>query len=238
MRPPPLPDPAAFARWGPDVIQQVQDGIVVCDKPSGLPTTGRDLADLNCLQALVMARLRRTRIWAIHQLDADTSGLVLMASRKAQVEEWGAHLRRGEKRYLAVVRGRWEGGPRTIEAAIGERIEGHARFPAVRKEGKPARSQVRPLGIGPAASLVEVRIETGRTHQVRLHLAHVGHPILGERLHVHPPCDRAPRQALHAWRIDLPGTPLPRLEAPLPADLRALLDAEGIHWEKAPTELT
>lgn len=83
----------------------------------------------------------------------------------------------------------------------------------------------------PAFAWVEVGLETGRQHQVRLHLAHVGHPLVGEPLHREPPCELHPRQALHAWRLTLPATPTMAaldLMAPIPRDLIALAVRLGL----------
>jgi len=212
-----------------DPVRVEHDGVLVCDKPPGLPTSGRDLSDPLCLQGLVMARRRRRKVWAVHQLDQDTSGLVLLALRKPLVPAVGGWLQRGTKTYLAVVHGRVS-GPRRIDAPIGWRHAGGRRFPAIAADGRAARSHVTPRATSDHHSLVEVEIETGRTHQVRLHLAHLGHPLVGERLHRAPPCGRHPRHALHAWRLALPDAPPPLqgLEAPLPPDLLGLLAALGL----------
>jgi 23S rRNA-/tRNA-specific pseudouridylate synthase len=93
--------------------------------------------------------------------------------------------------------------------------------PELTPEGDPA----------PAFSWVEVALETGRQHQVRLHLAHLGHPLVGEPLHREPPCELHPRQALHAWRLTLPATPTMAaldLVAPIPGDLIALAIRLGL----------
>ena len=122
------------------------------------------------------------------------------------------------------------GQPRTIRAPIGWRRDGRKRFPTVAPDGRPATSHVEPLDVRGGRTLVAVRIETGRTHQVRLHLAHLGHGILGDRLHGGAAGAGHPRQALHAWTLDLPAAPAPlqRLCAPIPKDLRTLLDTLGL----------
>lgn len=93
--------------------------------------------------------------------------------------------------------------------------------PALGADGSPV----------PAFAWVEVGLETGRQHQVRLHLAHIGHPLVGEPLHREPPCELHPRQALHAWRLTLPATPpMAALDllAPIPSDLTALAVRLGL----------
>ena len=226
---PPLPSPAPTAAHA-DPVLLAHAGVLVCNKPAGLAATGRDLSDPACLQGLLMARRQRAKIWAVHQLDQDTSGLILFVERKALVQEVGGWLQSGDKRYLALVHGRLGPGSIRVSAPIGERTQGGRRFPALAAEGRPASSVVRALSVGPAHSLVEVRIETGRTHQVRLHLLSLGHPLVGERLHRQPPCTLHPRQALHAWRLRLPQAPGPlsALQAPIPDDLVSLADRLGL----------
>lgn len=202
------------------------DGVCVIDKPWGLPSTGRDLDDPDCAQAWVRRVLGKRRVWAVHQLDKDTSGLNVFVWKKSLVEPWTQRLKQGQKHYLAVVRGRFPSRARTCEAPIGFRNEGHKRFPALRSDGKPAKTWLAALSVNDKASLVEARPTTGRTHQVRLHLAHVGHPLLGEPLHVQPPCTRHHRHALHAWKLDLPD--LGVIEAPPAPDLVDLVKKQGL----------
>ncbi len=102
------------------------EGLVVVDKPAGLPTTGRDLGDPGCVQHALAAQLRRPvrKVWAVHQLDRFTSGVCLFVRRKALVQVWQAHLRAGRKRYLALVHGvpGWEteqvDAPLRVEQAV------------------------------------------------------------------------------------------------------------------------
>lgn len=222
------PDPAAYEHWPASVVQIVfpDAGLVVAEKPAGLPSTGRTVDDPDCLQALLRARLRRPRVWAVHQLDTNTSGLNLFVLRKEAVAEWAARLRwPTRKTYLAIARGRWD-GPSRIEEPIGTvaftAADGTRRGrPGVASDGQPAATRVRLLQATADASLLELTLETGRTHQVRVHLAHHGHPLVGEALHVEAPCHRAPRHLLHAWRVTFPawrGRPWSRLEAALPQD--------------------
>lgn len=220
-----LPDPGPTSAL-PDPVLVEHDGVVVCDKPPGLPSTGRSLADPWCLQALLMVRRRRSKVWAAHQLDQQTSGVNLFVLRKALVAEAAGWLRAGTKRYLAVVHGRVE-APRTVDAPLGRVARGGRQMAAVTPRGKPSRSTISPISCGADASLVEVTLHTGRTHQARLHLAHIGHPVLGEQLHRSPPCVRHERHALHAWQLSLPHAPPPlrTLRAPLPSDLLALCAA-------------
>jgi 23S rRNA-/tRNA-specific pseudouridylate synthase len=205
------------------LIIRNEDGLVVVDKPWGLPSTGRDLADPRSVQAWLQRTLRRDKVWAVHQLDQDTSGLNLFVLRKPLVPAWSERLAAGRKTYLAIVHGR--AAPTSIEAPIGVRREGAKTFPTIRPDGDAAVTEIEVVASTDTASLVVARPRTGRTHQVRLHLAHVGHPLFGEKLHRRPPCDAHPRHALHAWRVQAGDA---ALEAPPPDDFRALAARLGL----------
>ena len=104
-------------------------------------------------------------------------------------------------------------------------------MPMIDPTARPARSRVRFLASNNGFALVEVVTETGRTHQVRLHLAAIGHPLVGEHLHRDPPCLAHPRHALHATRLDFQATatrPALSLVAPFPADLADLAARLGL----------
>ncbi len=201
-------------------------GVVVVDKPPGLETSGRTLDDPRTVQHRLAAQLKR-RVWAVHQLDRDTSGVLVFVRRRSLVATWQEELRRGRKIYLAICHGRVPFDERRIDAPL--RYDEARRRWEVGSGGREACSIVRTLARGEDASLVEVELVTGRTHQARVHLAHVGHPLLGERRYREPPSTAHPRQALHAARIELAdGT---RFEAPLPEDLRALAGRLGLALE-------
>lgn len=205
------------------------------DKPAGLPSTGRDLDDPACVQGWLMETLGRRKIWAVHQLDRDTTGLNLFVTKKPLVARLSETLRAGTKTYLALSGGPGFHGERTVTVPIGRRRVGRRWLPALGgapgvEQEKAALSSVRTVSASTQGSLLRVRIETGRSHQVRLHLLSLGHPICGESQHLQPPDSSAPRLLLHAWTLDLPGVPEPLrgLRSPLPADFRAALRARGL----------
>ena len=142
-----------------------------------------------------------------------------MKEFKRQMESPEAH-----KRYLAVGHGAPDWSQQTVHAPIGLVDE---RSLGVHPDGKSAHSEFQVLSRGSDAALVEARIFTGRTHQIRIHLAHLGHPLIGEGWYRDPPSREHPRQALHAWKMAL--EPLP-LEAPVPGELRALMRARSLQW--------
>lgn len=195
-------------------------GLVAVDKPPGIETAGRTPDDPRALQAQLAAWLR-ARVWAVHQLDRDTSGVNLFVRKRSLVAPTQDRLKRGRKFYLAICHGELS-APREVDAPL-------AYDPAAQRwrigPGKDARSRLCPLAWTERASLVEIELLTGRTHQARVHLASIGHPLVGERRYHDPPCALHARHALHAARIELDGL---SLHAPWPDDLRALAARLGL----------
>lgn len=204
-----------------------EDGVVVVDKPPGLESTGRTPDDPGGVQHHLQQQLRR-RVWLVHQLDRDTSGVLVFVRKRSLVAVLSERSRvagGADKRYLAVARGRLEGT--TVDAALA--YERSLRRWVVRADGKSARTTFVARAVGGDATLVEATLHTGRTHQIRVHAAHLGHPLLGERRYAD--CTRAPRQALHAWRLRLSDGR--SFEAPIPEDFVAVASAEGLSLPQA-----
>jgi len=212
--------------------------VFVINKPAGLvvhPGAGNpDQTLQNALLALDSKLAALPRAGIIHRLDKDTSGLLVVAktleAQTALVRQLQA--RTVSRRYLAVVLGAApESG--TVETPIGRHPTQRTRMASV-ATGKPAVTHYRTLRRGDGWTLVECRLETGRTHQIRVHMDAIGHPLLGDPVYgprrtpallVQRIGDFA-RQALHAWRLGLvhPQTGLPMSwEAPPPADFQELL---------------
>jgi 23S rRNA pseudouridine1911/1915/1917 synthase len=195
----------------------------------------------------------RLRPGIVHRIDKDTSGLLVVAKSDAAhrglARQFAAHDL--ERRYLAVTRGApdpaaprlahlagisWEpGGVLRIEGRIGRHPGDRKRMTVLSETGKPAVTRVRVLerfgaGETPAAALVECRLETGRTHQIRVHLAFAGHSLVGDAVYGHRRgvdlLGTFPRQALHAASLGfvhpVSGAAI-RLDSPLPPDMQALL---------------
>jgi 23S rRNA pseudouridine1911/1915/1917 synthase len=211
--------------------------LMVIDKPAGLvvhPAPGHWRGTL--MNGLLHARpdsVGLPRAGIVHRLDKDTSGLMMVARSERGFERLTAALaaRTVGRRYVAVV----EGVPParfTVDAPIGRDPRDRLRMAVVAAErGRPALTHVERLASTDRASTVECRLETGRTHQIRVHLAHRGHPLVGDALYGGRALSGFARQALHAWRLDLQhpasGAPL-AFSSPLPADLVALLSALGL----------
>jgi 23S rRNA pseudouridine1911/1915/1917 synthase len=212
-------------------IVHEDDDVLVVDKPAGLvvhPGSGNWAGTmLNALlhHAAGLGELARAGI--VHRLDKDTSGLLVVARNEAAqislVRQLQAHA--VKRTYLALVRGVVK-GPGKVEAPIGRHPKHRTRM-AVVAGGKPAVTHYRVKKAYPAHTLLECDLETGRTHQIRVHLASIGHPIEGDPVYAGRGEQKLARQALHAWKLafEHPRTgKAMRFEAPLPADFRALLE--------------
>ncbi len=236
-----LPTGSPLARPHPlpaELAVLYDDGwVAAVDKPAGVhsqPPREHREAELSLLEWLTLqlaARAgHRCDVILVHRLDRITSGIMVFARQHAASAGLARAWASGDvtKRYLAVVRGDPGSKPRTCTGRLGPDPAMPGRF-HVTRGGKPARTEVRPVAAGDGVALVEVRPFTGRTHQVRVHLAHEGFPVAGDTLYGDQ--GGAPRPFLHAWRLTLPhpatGAPL-ALEAPVPADMIAFLASRRI----------
>ncbi len=218
------PEPIALR-----VIHEDED-IAVIEKPAGLvvhPGSGNWAGTLlNALLHHAPATAGLPRAGIVHRLDKDTSGLLVVAKNEAAQADLVRQLQaRSVKRtYLALVRGRL-GAPGTVEAPIGRHPVHRTRM-AVVAAGKPAVTHYRPREAFERHTLLECDLGTGRTHQIRVHLASIGHPIEGDPVYAGRGPRLLGRQALHAWKLAFrhPRTgQAVRFESPLPDDLRELL---------------
>src|SRR5215204_2957600 len=224
-----LPDPIPLA-----VVYEDTD-VVVIDKPAGMvvhPAPGHPRGTLaNALVAHVpgISVGGSQRPGIVHRLDKDTSGLIVAAKtdrgRTSLISQWED--RSVEKTYLALVVGSVADEEAIIDAPIGRDPKNRQRM-AVLRSGRPAVTRFRVIERFPNATLLEVSIETGRTHQIRVHLAFIGHPILGDQLYGKPRRTdfQLARQFLHASALafQLPDGARLKLEAPLPNDLQSVLE--------------
>jgi 23S rRNA pseudouridine1911/1915/1917 synthase len=191
--------------------------LVVVDKPAGLLTAPTPESDRNNLARMLQQRLGRA-VSVVHRLDLDTSGLLVFAlgddANRVLAERFREH--DIERAYLAVLAGVVAGDQHTVDLPIA---------------GRRARTHVDVLERFAAATLVRCRLETGRTHQIRLHAQHLGHTVLGDRRYGEPGAGgppEAPRMALHATVLGfvhpVTGAAL-RFESPWPDDLAPWLAA-------------
>jgi 23S rRNA pseudouridine1911/1915/1917 synthase len=219
-----------------DIVHE-DDAILVVDKPAGLvvhPGAGNrrgTLANALLHHAPALAGLPRAGI--VHRLDKDTSGLLVVAktleAQTSLVRQLAA--RTVKREYLALVHGR-VAADGEVDAPVGRHPTARTRM-AVTARGKPARTRYRVLERFADATLLAVTLETGRTHQIRVHMRAIGHPLVGDRTYgkrASPrpgdPLAGLPRQALHAARLGLlhPSSGQAcEWRSPNPADLRAAL---------------
>ncbi|HQR25352.1 MAG TPA: RluA family pseudouridine synthase, partial [Steroidobacteraceae bacterium] len=184
--------PAAAARAPSRSLQDLithsivyeDDDLLVLNKPAGVAVHGGSGMAHGVIEVLRAARPEARELDLVHRLDRDTSGCLIVAKRRAALRDLHAQLREGttEKLYLALVCGKWNLGQKRIELplATGER-RGGERHVAVRGHGQVAVSTFRPVQFfGNVATLMEVAIDTGRTHQIRVHAAYAGHPVAGD----------------------------------------------------------
>ena len=207
------------------------EDLLVIDKPAGLvvhPGSGNWAGTLlNALLHHAPATRELPRAGIVHRLDKDTSGLLVVAkNERAQADLVRQLQARSVKRaYLALVRGRIE-GPGTVDAPIGRHPVQRTKM-AVVEGGKPAVTHYRVREAFERHTLLECDLETGRTHQIRVHLASLGHPLEGDPVYAGRGPKRLARQALHAWKLAFrhprTGETL-RFLSPVPADLQALLE--------------
>jgi len=211
--------------------------VLVLDKPAGVAVHGGSGMSFGVIEALRASRPRET-LELVHRLDRDTSGCLLVARDRATLVALHALIRAGgiHKTYLALVSGSWQLGTKRIDAPLATDNRQHGeRHVRVAHAGKDSVSVFKPVQFfGSLATLMEVDIPTGRTHQIRVHASFAGHPLLGDDKYG----DRErnaelkhhglKRTFLHAQSVafEWPGSGVPfHVSAPLPAELSAVIDA-------------
>ena len=232
----PAASPRLRAEFDAMVVAEDENWVAI-NKPGGLAVQGGSGTSRHVdgmLQALAGGEPDRMRL--VHRIDKDTSGLLLLARGRAAARRLTASFadRNMEKTYLALVAGAVPAELRITDALA---KGGRAGFETmvVDPDGQPADSEMRRVeAAGRAFALVALRPHTGRTHQLRVHMAHAGHPIVGDGKYggargdaaAHPGGALARRLHLHAWRLRLPDGQ--QIEAPLPPHFRESLAALGL----------
>ncbi len=220
---------------GASILHEDKDLLIV-NKPAGVAVHGGSGLAFGVIEALRAARPELPELELVHRLDRDTSGVLLIAKRRAALRELHAALREREmiKRYLALVVGRWELGKKRIELPLlTNQKQGGERMVRVHADGQSALSTFVPQQhFGKLATLMAIEIGTGRTHQIRVHAAYAGHPVAGDEKYGNKEGNEAlrayglRRMFLHAHSLEFarPGTGEKfSITAPLSEELNAVL---------------
>jgi 23S rRNA pseudouridine955/2504/2580 synthase len=235
-RPAAKPAPALVS---PVLSRQVlleDDSVLVLNKPAGVAVHGGSGVSRGVIEQLRLERPELRFLELVHRLDRDTSGVLLLAKKRSALTALHGQIRSGSMRkwYLTLVAGRWREAHRDVQLPLTKFVTaaGERRVNVDRDGGLPSRTLFRLLRAYPGFALLEAELRTGRTHQIRVHLQHLGFPIAGDDKYGDFTLNRAlakqglKRMFLHAFAVELthPASGLPvRLEAPLPAELQAFL---------------
>jgi len=185
-----------------EILYQDKD-LIAINKPAGLLSVGTARENKQHALALLRAQLSRgkhtLRLWPVHRLDRDTSGILLFSTsrevREALMEKWGET----EKVYLAIVEGRPKAEKESITQPLRMDIHTYHMHVGEHPEAKPAITHYVLKESTQSRSLLEVRIETGRQHQIRAHMAWIGHPVVGDERYG----TKGERMGLHAYRLHI-----------------------------------
>ena len=229
----------------PGLLQRIDAAIVfedarllALDKPSGVASHGGSGISFGAIETLRALRPGQTLELA-HRLDRDTSGVLVVAKKRSALAELQALMREGgggiRKRYLALLTGRMPDGTLSVDAPLHVGLrQGGERHVQVDPGGKPSLSHFKVLERRGGQSYCEVRIDTGRTHQIRVHAQHIGHPVAGDDKYGDPEANRRLRDKaglrrlfLHAASLEFAldeGRAPYTISAPLAPELREVLD--------------
>jgi 23S rRNA pseudouridine955/2504/2580 synthase len=219
--------------------------LLVIDKPAGVAVHGGSGMSFGVIEALRASRPREN-LELVHRLDRDTSGCLLIARDRSTLTALHALIRNGgmHKTYLALVSGSWQLGTKRIDAPLATDNRQHGeRHVRVASAGKDSVSVFKPVQFfGPLATLMEVDIPTGRTHQIRVHASFAGHSLLGDDKYGDRDKNAELKQHglkrtfLHAQSVafEWPGSGVPfHVSTPLPAELSTVLDAITVQKRRA-----
>jgi len=219
--------------------------LMVVNKPAGVAVHGGSGLSFGVIETLRALHPELKELELVHRLDRETSGCLLIAKRRAVLRELHAMLRERqmEKRYLTLVCGKWPFGTKTIDLPLKTNLkQGGERVVRVHAEGQEAVTTFKPVRhFGKLATLLDVNLGTGRTHQIRVHASHAGHPVAGDEKYGDRERDALlkpfglNRMFLHAHSLSFEraGESF-TVSAELPPELQAVLDALGQMKTRAP----
>jgi 23S rRNA pseudouridine955/2504/2580 synthase len=233
-RPAVVPAHPPASRLQANVIYE-DDALLVIDKPSGTAVHGGSGISRGVIEQLRLERPEARYLELVHRLDRETSGVLMLAKKRSALTELHRQLREGSVRklYTALVKGNWRDDKRSVKLPLNKYVlaSGERRV-SVGKDGIESHTVFRLRRNWSAYSLVEAELKTGRTHQIRVHLAHLGHPIAGDDKYGDFPLNKElargglKRMFLHAFKAIIvhPATgAVLELQAPLPPDLKKFL---------------
>jgi 23S rRNA pseudouridine955/2504/2580 synthase len=207
------------------------EGLIAANKPAGLAVHGGSGISYGVIEQLRLARPQAKFLELVHRLDRDTSGVLLLAKKRAVLTAMHELIRNGqmEKRYLVLVPGQWPAGKQHVKLKLQSYVTGNGeRRVRVDEAGRESHTVFELKQACGAYSLLQAQLKTGRTHQIRVHLAQSGFPIAGDdkygdfELNKRLAKQGLKRMFLHAWKLafshPLGGETL-KLEAPLPPEL-------------------
>ncbi|MEP5765526.1 MAG: 23S rRNA pseudouridine(955/2504/2580) synthase RluC [Halieaceae bacterium] len=226
------------ARWSALLEQNLlyeDSGLWVLNKPSGLAVHGGSGLKVGLIECLRLLEPEARYMELVHRLDRDTSGCIMVARKAPVLKALHKLLREDkvDKRYLALVAGRWSPRRRFVEAPLQKNtLKSGERMVRVDREGKTARTEFSVVERFDDATLIEAKPITGRTHQIRVHAQHAGHPILGDEKYGDRDANRwaagqgLQRLFLHAasLKLSLPDSGRLSVSAPLDRNLEILLE--------------
>jgi 23S rRNA pseudouridine955/2504/2580 synthase len=240
----PRSDPARPTADALEAVRQSvlyeDERVLVLNKPAGMAVHGGSGLSYGVIEALRALRPEE-KLELAHRLDRDTSGCLIVARNTPTLRTLHALLREGgafEKRYLALLKGHWNLGKKRIDIPLRTDLRvGGERTVKADASGKPSVSEFRPVQFfGKRATLVEVAIQTGRTHQIRVHAQHAGHPVAGDEKYGDEAFNEELKAAVGLRRMFLHSSSLSfdwpsggdfSVSAPLPADLAVVVDKLG-----------
>lgn len=230
--PPSQPHAGVLAQLADSILYQ-DNYLLVVNKPAGMAVHGGSGVSYGVIEGLRALYPDAPYLELVHRLDRDTSGCLMIARRASLLRRLHSQLREGglHKQYVALVKGCWPATQRRVDAPLKKNtLQSGERMVRVADDGKAARSEFAVTQYFKQATLVQVTLLTGRTHQIRVHATHCGHPLAGDEKYGDPEFNQALRTVglkrlfLHANRltIQLPDNEL-QIDAPLPPTLEQVL---------------
>lgn len=179
----PISLPKNFAT---DLLKRIiyeDDALLVLNKPAGMASHGGSGLSFGVIEAMRIIRPDVKNLELVHRLDKDTSGLILLAKKRSMLRTLHTYLREGglTKTYVLLVKGKWPYGKKAVNVGLlKNRLPSGERVVKVSNTGKDSLTVFRPIDVFAAVSFLEAQLFTGKTHQIRVHAAHVGYPIVGD----------------------------------------------------------